>query len=1288
MINNDDPRLTSFVLGELDPAEHELIEQAVLASPELAQAVEGIRQLTEMLDVAYELEEPLHLTEGQRAELDEMQKTDHRLVEQASFSGRSWSPLALAATLLGLLVAGAFLFSDPQENRVASRPAKSTGPAMELSKMQENADSKLWYDSSPESDQMLAETINEAQAAELLTSPSSKRQGVLSLDADATAIKSMEKETGEGFGRRSSRGGGFGEAEGFRIQSGENRSATRPETPAVQNWSKNAIAADDANLADSSFDSSTADRQEYSLKEGRELEEQLNNSPYGTAPAMIGNSLDLGVQEEKAMEKGLMNRSLNATAKPGASVPLADDLAGDKKSQGQSKPKQRTWKRVAASPNTSRLMVGDKTELDLSGMQVKVQVDGFRARVLLDYLYYNNQNQQLEGDFKLRLPDDASLYYFAFGESVYGLNSKGTPLADEFLESDDHWVSLKADDIRQTRKQHWIRVKESRMVPKEKAAHAFRETVRRKVDPALVEWAGAGVFNARVFPLAPKKLHRIVIGYDVNLKQVGDEWIYDLELPEQTGKIRVDLNVQATPGAKYKIEPSAESEKIKNKDDQQLHFRFDEKPGKPIRLLIKKSKETLLSHQGEFWGCQFTPKLPVTAKVVNSRGIFLLDTSLSSNPDKFNVWLKLLKATLENNRDSLKQFNVLMFDVDGHFFREAWVDNSPANVRQLMERCGEITLEGATDIYGAIEQIKKAPWLAQGADPGGIAPDLFLLSDGAATWGETNLQLIGSALASKSLGSLFAYQTGLTGTAIANLRFLTDQTGGAVFSVVNESEIAKASRGHRNRPWKLSGFVVDGATDILTAGRVQWVYPGQSILMVGRGSVRETLSCEFEQAGQTHSVSLKPTQIESELASRLYGQVAVGQLESLGDGVFDVSSAYARHFRITGKTCSLLMLETEADYEAFNIKPQEDLFVINTKSANEIVEDAMQQFDSDLSEPKAQLEAWLNRLESMPGMSFKMPTALKLALEDIDVAAISEPLETTLETRSGLPKAYLTGLNQSKLNYDLIEAEAERRAVVSIDDAVKVYSSLVESSPGDLVVARDVGYTALQLGRPAQAYHLLRRVALARPFEGSIYLSIGHCLAELGKPDLAIVYYEIALNGEFQRTGSDFKQIVSAEYLHLLRQIEKKKLNSSLQRFAAARVKTLKDILKFDESDLLITIRWNTDMTDIDLHVQEPSGEQCNYQNKRTRSNGQISSDITTGFGPEMYFNVKAPQGKYDVKVNYFAQDSNRIEFRSKVYVTVYRNFGRPNELVTRETVNLKDVGGKETVSTIGISDK
>ncbi|MDG1511776.1 MAG: hypothetical protein P8R31_08780, partial [Mariniblastus sp.] len=159
MINNDDPRLTSFVLGELDPAEHKLIEQAVLASPELAEAVEGIRQLTEVLDAAYQSEEPLQLTESQRAELIEMQKTENRLVEPSAFSGRSWTPLALAASLLGLLVAGAFFFSDPQENRVASLPAKSTGQEMRAleSERLENPGADLWFDSSEEADQMAVE---------------------------------------------------------------------------------------------------------------------------------------------------------------------------------------------------------------------------------------------------------------------------------------------------------------------------------------------------------------------------------------------------------------------------------------------------------------------------------------------------------------------------------------------------------------------------------------------------------------------------------------------------------------------------------------------------------------------------------------------------------------------------------------------------------------------------------------------------------------------------------------------------------------------------------------------------------------------------------------------------------------------------------------------------------------------------------------------------------------------------------------------------------------------------
>ena len=951
------------------------------------------------------------------------------------------------------------------------------------------------------------------------------------------------------------------------------------------------------------------------------------------------------------------------------------------------KAKPKSWKRVKAIPNTTRLMVGDKEELSLTGMQVNAQVDGFRARVLVDYFYYNDRERQLEGNFKLRLPDDASLYYFAFGESAYEYSPKGKLAAEEFHRDGTQFVSLAASDVKRTRKGQWDNVKEARMVPREKAAHAFRETVRRKVDPALVEWSGAGVFSAKVFPLAPKKLHRIVVGYDVNLKRSKDGLNFELSLPEQTGECRIEMNVQELEGVSYAVTPEVDPIAAEVEGKLQKRYVFETGGAQDfsnIRLSATGAKNALLrsaNEQGEFWTVQMTPDLPIEEATANSRAIFMVDTSLSSSPDKFNVWLNLLESTLNNNRDSLKEFDVLFFNVDSHFWKGKYVANTPENVAALKQTMENLALEGATDLYGAVESVVKAKWAGSEEN----RPDLFLLSDGAATWGETDLRLIDRLLKQPQLGSLFAYQTGLTGTAISGLRFLAGQSGGAVFSVASEDEIKTASMAHRKRPWQLKSVEAAGASDILTAGRVQWVYPGQTITVVGRGNVDDSIQLEFQQANESKTVALTPTKIDSELASRMYGQVSVGQLESLGSQVFDVSAAYARNFRVTGKTCSLLMLESEEDYKRFDIKPQEDLFVVKAKATSKLVSETLDKFAQQLADPKAKLQAWLSRLESMPGMKFEMPTALKLAMDDIKIEAISKPLDCTLTTKEGLSGAYLSLLKQEQLDYGRVSAEANRRVASSVDDAIKVYSSLVERNPGDIIVARDIAFTAMEMERPAQAFHLLRRVAKARPFQGNIYPAIGQCLTQLGKADMAIVYYEIAMNGTFQRQGGEFKQIVAAEYIHLLRKIVSGKLDSSVKDFAAARLETLGKHLPFGTADIVITMMWNQDQTDVDMHIVEPSGEECYYQHKKTRSGGQLSSDITTGFGPEMYYNANAPRGKYQLKAKFFGSGQNRTSTRNKVYVTILRGFGTDEESITRKSIQLSKVGEVEPVMTIGI---
>ena len=62
--------------------------------------------------------------------------------------------------------------------------------------------------------------------------------------------------------------------------------------------------------------------------------------------------------------------------------------------------------------------------------------------------------------------------------------------------------------------------------------------------------------------------------------------------------------------------------------------------------------------------------------------------------------------------------------------------------------------------------------------------------------------------------------------------------------------------------------------------------------------------------------------------------------------------------------------------------------------------------------------------------------------------------------------------------------------------------------------------------------------------------------------------------------------------------------------------------------DLRVVIEWNSEATDVDLWVDEPSGERAIYHNPRTAIGGRLSNDMTQGFGPEEYLLRRAPAGR------------------------------------------------------------
>ncbi|MCH5376935.1 MAG: VWA domain-containing protein, partial [Planctomycetes bacterium] len=847
-------------------------------------------------------------------------------------------------------------------------------------------------------------------------------------------------------------------------------------------------------------------------------------------------------------------------------------------------------------------------------------------------------------------------------------------------------------EILRARSESWRDVKQARVVPREKAAFAYSETVRRRVDPALVEWSGAGVFQARVFPLAPKQLHRIVIGYDVNLRQEGPDLIYSLQLPDDVSQCMVDVDVSALPGLLAEVTPEVRP----FVSGGRAFYHFQDPADKTIHVRLQDPGIMMLTGQdeagGDYFAARVTPELPADqGRKGTTHAIFLVDTSLSSNPDKFSVWLDLLEAILDRNRDQIRQFAVLFYNVESHWWKPGYTENTQDHVRQLMADASMLALEGATDLHQALAEASAPVWMK--ASDESAQADLFLLSDGAATWGETDVARMARILQSDKVGALFAYKTGLTGTAIETLENLARDTGGAVFSVATAQEVDGASTAHRQRPWRLLNVGVPGAEDLLIGGRPRFVYPGQTLLIVGRGRAQAEVRMHLRRGDDDQVLNVAMDRvIESEMTARAYGQVAVGQLEDLGSDIEAISAAYARHFRVPGRTCSLLMLESEADYERFDIKPEDDRFIISSRPADELIRQKLDELAQSLGDAKQSVKSWLARLERQPGLRFDVPTSLELMVDGLPPEAfeVDVPrLVCKLRRREELPKKFFQQLDVSRLDYDLVLAEAERRRDrVGATDGLKCLSSLIEASPGDVGITLDVAFSALDWGLPAQAYPLLHRVVDARPYVPSLYLAMADCLVALDRADLAVICYEIALNAAWQNRYGDVASIATSQYVQLLEKIVAGELTTFAKSYAVTRLESLAQSSQARSSDLIVTMLWNTDRTDVDLHVQEPSGEVCFYQNRDTRGGGHLTQDVTDGFGPEMYTLPRAAKGTYRILADYYSTDANRTGSRTRVYLTIYELPGQKQQRVTHRAVLLNNQKEKQVVAEVKMEQR
>mgnify|MGYP001596044301 FL=1 len=436
------------------------------------------------------------------------------------------------------------------------------------------------------------------------------------------------------------------------------------------------------------------------------------------------------------------------------------------------------------------------------------------------------------------------------------------------------------------------------------------------------------------------------------------------------------------------------------------------------------------------------------------------------------------------------------------------------------------------------------------------------------------------------------------------------------------------------------------------------------MLSLSRGDAKKEVRTRIE-----HS-------IRSALASRAFGETAVALLEDKASESQDVARAFACHFRVTGKTCSLLMLESEQDYARYGIRQDDDALIVKMKKVADLVAKAPASGGPARFDAKGAFLSRLKRLESGPGVTFRMETALKLALESMPAEAFEiEPkaIECRRRTLDGVPGKFGEMVAVRRIEPDALDAEVERRlASLGAADALKILSCRIEEAPRDAVAARDVAFQALAWGYADHAVALFERIADDRPYEPTAMLALARCYQDAGRADAALAAYEACLGASWDGRFGEFRRIAAMDYLRLLRRAADGTSKTSVPEFARARLDSVAREVGAEPVGLLVSIEWTTDATDVDLHVVEPSGEECFYSHTRTASGGRITSDVTQGLGPEMYVAPRASAGRYAVRVRYFASDRTRASARTKVLATVVEAYGTPQERLTRYVATLE----------------
>jgi Ca-activated chloride channel homolog len=218
------------------------------------------------------------------------------------------------------------------------------------------------------------------------------------------------------------------------------------------------------------------------------------------------------------------------------------------------------------------------------------------------------------------------------------------------------------------------------------------------------------------------------------------------------------------------------------------------------------------------------------------------------------------------------------------------------------------------------------------------------------------------------------------------------------------------------------------------------------------------------------------------------------------------------------------------------------------------------------------------------------------------------------------------------------------------DLALRILSNLAEMNLENRQLLRLYAYRLSEAKQFALAIPVFERIAQLAPNEPQSWRDLGLAYADNGAPQLAVDHLWTVVARSWHGRFAGINMIALAELNAIVANAKQPLDTSRIDR----------RLLRNMPLDLRIVMAWDTDDTDIDLHVVDPNGETSSYGNRLSYQGAAMSPDATGGYGPEEFALRQAKRGVYEIKAQFYGHRQQVLSAGTTAMVRVTTAFGTP----------------------------